>query len=92
MNAGLHDLSKKIYLRKIFFWKYWEKKVPGKTEYPENHENSETFFPESFLKLNSLQVHVKKISPLTYEDLSCPEAYHKDKRIGYCFWRKFHAN
>ena len=55
MNAGLHDLSKKMYLRKnVFFGKNREKKAPGKTEYPESHENSETFFPESFLKLNSL--------------------------------------
>ena len=36
---------------------------------------SETYFPDSFLKLNSLQVHVKKkINFLTNEDLSCPEA------------------
>jgi hypothetical protein len=32
-----------------------------KTEYPENRESSETFFPYSFLKLNSLQAYIKKI-------------------------------
>jgi len=34
--------------------------------------SQETFFPDSFLKLNSL---LKKINFLTNEDFSCPEAY-----------------
>jgi len=35
-------------------------RAPGyfkKPEYPENRESSETFFPDSFLKINSLQAH-----------------------------------
>ena len=46
----------------------------AKPEYPENRGTSETFFPDSLLKLNFLQVHIKKIIFLNYEDLSCPEA------------------
>ena len=38
-------------------------------------ELSRLFFPDCLLKSNSLQVHVKKINFLYYENLSCPEAY-----------------
>ena len=34
--------------------------LPAKPEYPENRESSETIFPDSFLKLNSLQAYMKK--------------------------------
>ena len=44
--------------------------LPAKPEYPENHETCQTFFPDSLPKLNSLQVHVKKITFLTLEDFS----------------------
>ncbi len=47
-------------------------RLPEKPEYPDNREISE--------KLNSLQVHVKKIDFLTHEDLSCPEAYIKKEK------------
>jgi hypothetical protein len=36
---------------------------------------SRLFFPDCLLKSNSLQVHVKKINFLYYENLPCPEAY-----------------
>jgi hypothetical protein len=45
---------KKFFLRKTG--------LPVKPEYPENRETSKTFFPDSFLKFNSQQVHVKKIN------------------------------
>ena len=35
--------------------------LPIKPEYPENRETSKAFFLDSFLKLNSLQAHVKQI-------------------------------
>ncbi len=50
MLVSMTFLKKSIW-EKFFFWKYWEKKVPGKTEYPENHENSETFFSWIFPKI-----------------------------------------
>jgi hypothetical protein len=46
----------------------------AKPEYPENRGTSETFFTDSLLKLNSQQVHVKKIKIFKYEDFPCPEA------------------
>ena len=44
-------------MQKIFFTK---KKAPGKTE---SRALPKLFFPDSFLKLNSLKVHVKKNQP-----------------------------
>jgi len=51
---GAKKMKKKFFFRKTG--------LPAKPEYPENHETSETFFPDSFLKLNSLQAHMKKNS------------------------------
>jgi len=36
--------------------------LPAKPEYPKNRATSETFFPDSSLKLNSLQAYLKKNS------------------------------
>ena len=49
--------------------------LPVKPEYSENRETSETFFSDSFLRLNSLQAFIKKNDLL---HTSCPEAYQKD--------------
>ncbi len=44
--------------KKKFFRKTW---LTEKLKYTENREFSKTFFPYSFLKLNYLQAHIKKI-------------------------------
>jgi len=46
----------------------------AKPEYSENSGISETFFPDSFLKLNSLKAHVKKNQKIDYVDTSFSEA------------------
>ena len=49
--------------------------LPVKPEYSENRETSETFFSDSFLKLNSLQAYIKKIQKSDLLHTSYPEAY-----------------
>jgi hypothetical protein len=55
-----------------------KKNFSEKKSFRQNRISSETaefpnFFADSFLKLNYLQVHVKKIDFLTYEDCHVPK-------------------
>ena len=53
--------------------------VLKKTEYPENRGTSEAFFPDSLLKLNSLQVHVKKSNFWTTKICHVPKLINNNK-------------
>ena len=58
---------------------FYKKKFSEKKSSRQNRISSETaefpnFFADSFLKLNYLQVHVKKVKLFDLRRLSCPEA------------------
>ena len=59
--------------KKKFFRKTW---LTEKLKYTENREFSKTFFPYSFLKLNYLQAHIKKINKSISDIRDVPKLYH----------------